>query len=673
MHRKLFSLFILIAIAYSVNAQVYEVPKKEFRGVWIATVINLDWPQTGGLAPRFQKADLVSKLDELKEAGINAVLFQVRTEGDALYDSDIEPWSKYLTGEEGKAPDPYWDPLAFAIEEAHKRGMELHAWLNPYRAMRTIPSDFTQKAVRNESREVDESLKPFLDKEYDINLKDKTAGTSERDTQHVSNKHPEWLMVMNNSIAIFDPGLPEVMEYNLAIVMDIVNRYDVDGIHFDDYFYPYPPNQMSSNYTVDGEILVRNDTLDDKTFELYPRGFTDKDDWRRNNVDLFVEMIYDSIQIVKPWVKFGISPFGIWKNNVPTGIGGLDAYSVIYGDGLAWLEQQTIDYITPQLYWKIERFRNSGQDYFTLADWWTEQAVTNNRHIYPGHGAYRTDANTSGGALFEANEMPRQIRHNRENQNILGSVFFRAKNITSFSSKGFKDSLMTNYYKYEALPPTLAWKDTTQPAIPQNLIVNRDQELEYIFNLSWDKPEEAVVSKVSATGHVDSLIKYAIYRVDSSTNPEEASEMELYYNLVGVTGETTFTDIAPPSQNSHWYFVTAVSRNNVESEPTESVEGGIVVSNEDDPLVVLDYKLSQNYPNPFNPSTTISFSLGESGFTTLKVYDLLGREVRTLVEENRVSGRHEVSFNAKNLSSGIYFYELRSNGIRLIRKMTLLK
>ncbi len=673
--KKIFSLLLISIFAIPVlQAQQYEIPKNEFRGAWMATVINLDWPQSGGLAPRFQKSDLVNKLDRLKQAGINVLYFQIRTEGDALYDSPIEPWSKYLTGEEGVAPDPYWDPLEFVIEEAHKRGIELHAWLNPYRAMRTIPSDFTQKALPEKDivdSEVDESLKPFLMKEYEEGKK-KLRGTSERASNHVSNTHPEWLFVMNNKIAIMDPGLPEVIDYNVQVVMDVVNRYDVDGIHFDDYFYPYPSNHMASDYVVNGEVVVRNDTLDDKTFEMYPRGFTDKDDWRRNNIDIFVEALHDSMNAVKPWVKFGISPFGIWKSGTPSGISGMNAYEVIYGDGIAWLQQKTIDYITPQLYWGINRFGPYGQDYKALANWWADSAAANDRHIYPGHAVYRSSG-TTGDGTYAANEVPKQIRINRENPKIQGSVFFRVKNITNYSSKGFADSLENNFYKYASLQPTMEWKSMSKPEPPQNLVVNRDSETEYIFNISWDKSAESLPAKISAAGHVDTLVKYAVYRVDSGVDPDEIQEMENYYNLIEVTGETSFIDIAPPSENGYWYFVTAVSRNNVESEPTDAVEGGVVVSNEEGPDLVGDFALSQNYPNPFNPSTEINFRLDNAGFTTLKVYDMLGREVSSLVSENMTAGKHTVNFNASHLSSGVYIYRLQSGNNTLVRRMTLVK
>lgn len=688
---------LITAIAPHVPLKAQNPPKREYRGAWVATVANLDWPLSGNVPVQYQKDDLIQKLDRLKENGINLVFFQIRTEGDALYASEIEPWSYYLTGKEGRAPNPYWDPLAFAIEEAHKRGMELHAWLNPYRAMRSIPSDFVQKGVAGgEDAEAAgqlnpdawASLEPFLLREEDMgsgagsgdggDVQAKSVGTSQRDSMHVSNKHPEWLLVLNRAIAIFDPGLPEVMEYTTAVVMDVVNRYDVDGIHFDDYFYPYPPNHMASSSA--------NNALDDSTFIKYPRGFTNKAEWRRNNVDLLVEMIHDSIQVIKPWVKFGISPFGIWKSGTPSGISGLDAYSQIYGDGIAWLDAGTVDYILPQLYWAF----GGGQDYAKLSNWWADQAVARGRHMIAGHGLYRASSSTFSGALFKANEVPRQVRHNRGNPKISGSVFFRAKNLTNFPTLGFTDSLKTDLYRHAALPPVMAWKDTSRFEAPSGLTVERDPENRFQFTLSWTAPTVDGASRTSDGGHVDSLVKYAIYRVDSSVSesfglggePDPLQEMAHARNLVAVTGQTDFTDVVPYTEGEYWYFVTAVTRNNVESEPTDPVEGGFVTSTHG----IADgsvgraggelpngFTLLQNAPNPFNPSTSIAFVLAEAGDVRLTVHDLLGREVAVLAQGRYGAGRHTLGFDASSLTSGVYSYVLQTDRGRMVRSMTLVK
>ncbi|MBO6793122.1 MAG: family 10 glycosylhydrolase [Balneolaceae bacterium] len=660
--RFLLTLLLTLSFSAAVFSQNSDQPKYEFRATWMATVVNLDWPASGSLPVRFQKQSLKDRLDDMKEVGINALFFQIRTEGDALYASDLEPWSKYLTGQEGRAPDPYWDPLEFVIEEAHKRGMELHAWLNPYRAMRTIPDDFSQKAMVQNIEEEHEGLTSFL-KKYEAEAEYyKAKGTTARDSMHVANKNPEWLMVMNDAIAIMNPGLPEVIDYNVQVVMDVVNRYDIDGIHFDDYFYPYPPNNMGSN---------DNESMDDSTFAQYPRGFDNKGDWRRNNIDIFVEALHDSIQQVKPWVKFGISPFGIWKSGVPSGISGMDAYSVIYGDALAWIHAQTIDYITPQLYWAISRF-GTGQDYKKLADWWADEAFAYDRHTYPGHGLYRSSSSTFSGSLFAANEIPRQVQHNRGNDKITGSVFFRSSNLTTYSSKGFADTLKTNYYRFPALQPIMDWKDTTAPATPDLLTVNRDTEAQNTFHLEWDRPSLDMNTKNTSV-YQDTLLKYAIYRVDAAEQPDAISAMASPENMIAVTGQTSYTDVAPPSEHSYWYFITSASRNNVESEPTEVEEAGVVVSNEEPTELPSTISLQQNYPNPFNPATSISFKLPESGNAQLVVYNLLGQQVATIHEGRLNAGSHTFRFDASGLSTGVYVYQLRYNGTALTRKMMLIK
>src|SRR3989339_1467603 len=231
-------------------------PKREFRAAWIATVVNLDWPSSNVLTPAQQKQELIDLLDELKRDGINTIIFQIRTECDALYNSSIDPWSYWLTGSQGSPPNPYYDPLEFAVEEAHKRGMELHAWFNPYRAVRSV-------------------------------------GSFSISSQHLTYQHPDWILAFGN-LRILNPGLPQVRDYNTAVIMNVVRRYDIDGVHFDDYFYPYPPDQITNEDAV--------------TFAEYSRGFTNIADWRRDNVNQQIKQINDSIMAVKPYVKFGISP-----------------------------------------------------------------------------------------------------------------------------------------------------------------------------------------------------------------------------------------------------------------------------------------------------------------------------------------------------------------------------
>ena len=582
--------------------------KHEFRGAWIATVLNLDWPTSRGTNAALQQDRLVEMLDKLKEAGINAVFFQVRSECDAMYASEIEPWSYWLTGEQGRAPEPFYDPLAFAIEEAHKRGMELHAWFNPYRTVRNTNS-YAQ------------------------------------DPTHVSVRHPEWTLTFG-AFRILNPGLPDVRDYVTSVIADVVRRYDIDGVHFDDFFYPYPPNQISNE--------------DADTFAAHNRGFTNVGDWRRDNVNLFVAQVADSIETIKPWVKFGISPFGIWRNGTPSGIVGLDAYNVIYGDATAWLDAETIDYVTPQLYWAF----GGGQDYARLAPWWA--SVRNERHLYTGHGLYRSDPNTFSRSLYAADEVPRQVRFNRDEPGIHGSVFFRAKNITVFPSKGFADSLKTDLFKIPALTPPMAWKSITPPAPPANLIATATGAEE--LTLEWQPP--------SGPGIFAETRRYAVYRIRANTAPDAGSVVADGRNLLAVTGETTLIDYPGLAADPYYYVVTAVSANSIESAPSNvvSAEGRAVAVELEEPAA---FVLHQNYPNPFNPSTEIRYSLDQPARVTLRVYNMLGQAVATLVDGTQQAvGLHTARWDGRAddgrpVSSGTYFYTLTTEDRRATKAMVL--
>lgn len=799
---------ILIILVFYLSTQLNvlsksDLPKREFRGAWIATVVNLDWPSPQNINPVAQRTELVILLDELKEAGINAVIFQVRSECDALYESTIEPWSYWLTGKQGEAPKPFYDPLEFAIAEAHKRGMELHAWFNPYRAIRR-------------------------------------TGTYVIDSNHVSVKHPDWILSFpaypSGKQKILDPGLSEVRNYVTSVIMDVVYRYDVDGVHFDDYFYPYPDSRINFSG-------INNE--DYQTFANYSRGFKNRGDWRRDNVNLLVKMVYDSIQAVKPYVKFGISPFGIWKWGVPTGIKGLDAYNDIYCDALAWLDQKNVDYLTPQLYWPF----GGGQDYGKLLPWWASKV--NGRHLYPGQAPYRINNVTKP---WTSTEMPNQIRLNRRTSNVFGSVFFRATFGVLDNQKGFTDSLKTYFYRYPALVPVMAWKDSIPPNMPQNLRYERLSSTGPA-GLHWDTPA------IAADG--DSANRYVIYRFDrADIKPDDINDPGKILLIQG--GRTCIPETPPDTNDSYYYVVTALDRNSNEStmsrmlqlfppptpvlaspadgepdQPSEIIlswyypenaatyhlqvstdssfstqldinETGIVdtfkvlntlngqekyywrikASNAGgtssfsnvssfttgfpaSPMLVYPtnntgnisvkpaftwniapgatsyrlqvaqnpyfkltsiifdssgiidttfselelesnrfyhwrvnatnsigtstwsevfrfrtskiaavaeksgipttFKLYPNYPNPFNATTTISFDLAKECRVMLKVYNALGREVATIIDEILKQGHHKVLFGSSDLSSGIYFTRLFVNDQIFTVKMLLLK
>lgn len=599
---------ILFGMLPVTEAGAQPLPKQEFRGAWIATVINLDWPPFRGQQPAQQMAALESMIEELHQTGINAIFFQIRSESDAMYDSPIEPWSYWLTGQQGRPPNPLYDPLEFAVQEAHRRGMELHAWFNPFRVERAV-------------------------------------GNYTLDTTHVAVRHPEWTIVMNSSIRILNPGIPDARQYVIDVIVDVVKRYDIDGVHFDDYFYPYPPNQIGLQ--------------DVETYNTYGGGFSNIADWRRDNINTFVREVHEQISAVEPDIKYGISPFGIWKNGVPSGIVGLDAYFVIYADAVAWMENDWIDYLVPQLYWPF----GGGQDYAKLAPWWL--SVSNGRHVYPGHGLYRSDAATFGGTLFSASEIPSQVRFNRSND-IPGSVFFRAKNITLYQSKGFADSLTTDLYRYPAITPSFPWADQFPPGVPENVVSTwiGDTDVE----IAWDIPFPQEFQPESK--------RFAVYRVRSASAPDLASAMQDPANLLAITGEAKVVDAPGIASEPYHYFVTAVSGNSVESGPSDfvTVDGRAVpIENADLPESVLS--LYQNFPNPFTDVTELRFALDRAASVRLTVVDLLGREVAVLLSGAWYgAGAYEISWDGTDavgrpLASGTYFAELTAEGERIVLPM----
>lgn len=580
--------------------------------MWIATVFQLDWPKQQGTVA--QKQALVNLLEMAKNNGFNAILFQIRTEADAFYDSPYEPWSFYLTGQQGKAPDPYWDPLEFAIEEAHKRGLELHAWFNPYRA---------------------ESI----------------TGQHTLDADHIVRQQPDWWLEFPRSptqdFKMLNPGIPEVRGYVTKIVMDVVRRYDIDGVQFDDYFYPYP---------VSGRLPSGIRSSDDGAhFAADPRGIPDIGSWRRDNVNLFVKMVHDSIKSVKPWVTYGISPFGIWRNGVPSGIVGLDAWRDIYADAPAWTAGQYVDYLAPQLYWNF----GGGQDYAKLAPWWGTRA--NGRHIYIGQAIYRD---------FPARDIGRQVRLNRDLDAVQGSIFFRAEMLQS-NYQAYRDTLRTRYYTKPALNPARHWSrpEGSEPGVPAIVQVRASLTGPVI---SWFEPQWQEYSNGIQLPNK----QYAVYRYkDGESFDINSTEHLLALVPASMDGfqQLSFNDRTGEQGVFYNYVVTTVDRTGAESTPAPAV--GIVFTDLENDIadVPEGYTLKQNYPNPFNPNTVIEFSIPRSEHVTLEVYNMLGQRVAILLDDAVTSGVHKVEFNATDLSSGIYFYTLRTGGVNLTQKMTLIK
>ncbi|MBC5836745.1 glycoside hydrolase family 10 protein [Flavobacterium muglaense] len=397
---KSFFLFLttVLLICSLGNAQeTVAHPKSEFRAVWIATVVNIDWPKNGIDSIEKQKADYLEILDTYKKLNYNAVIVQIRSVGDAFYPSQLAPWSKYLTGKEGKAPANNFDPLAWMIDEAHNRGFEFHAWLNPYRAT------------------------------MDLN-------TAVLSPTHDFFKHPEW-MIKYGGKYYYNPALPEVQTHLVKVVDEVVTNYDIDAIHFDDYFYPYK---------IPGEQF--NDSL---SYKKYNNGLA-LDDWRRDNVNAFVKSCAIAIKSRKPWVQFGISPFGVWRNKSvdPKGSdtqSGQTNYDDLFADVMTWMEYSWVDYVLPQLYWSMDHRTAS---YSKLLKWWSENSK--NTAIYIGNSSYKINSD-SDKRWNNPYEIPNQIDITRSYKNVNGNAYFSAKSFVN-KNKAVTDILMQNQYKYPALP-----------------------------------------------------------------------------------------------------------------------------------------------------------------------------------------------------------------------------
>jgi uncharacterized lipoprotein YddW (UPF0748 family) len=417
MHRQFFTLFLLIFMTTTVQSQSLPKPEREFRAAWIATVANIDFPTKKTLSVEQQKTELLQNLELAKSLKLNTVIFQVRPQCDALYKSAIEPWSEFLTGEMGKAQS--FDPLEFLVAEAHKRGILLHAWFNPYRALH--PAAKTVSANHISKR------RPDLVRKYDKYL---------------------WL----------DPSDSEVQSYSLSVIMDVVRRYDIDGVHFDDYFYPYPEKDAS------GKNI---EFPDDANWQKYKSlgGKLSRDDWRRKNVNDFIESVGREIKQIKPGILYGVSPFGIWQPIPEKGIVGLNAYAELYADARKWLQDGTVDYLAPQLYWETAL---KGQSFPVLLDWWKSQNIKK-RHIWPGIAPYRIGSN----ANFTADEIINQIKLTKGSPQTLGAIHFSFKSLRS-DLGGIQKLLREKVYSRDALIPQSAWIKTSKLPAPK-VKITRDQ------------------------------------------------------------------------------------------------------------------------------------------------------------------------------------------------------
>lgn len=597
---KLLLLTAVFVIAHFVSI-AQTPPKRELRGAWIATYVNLDWPINSSQTPDQERAAFINLLNILQQTGINAVYVQIRSECDAMYPSSLEPWSTSLTGTQGTPPSPLYDPLQFMINECRARGMEFHAWINPFRAINNF-----------------NNINSFA-------------------ANHVAKLHPEWLLAQG-TYRILDPGIPAVRDYVISVVMDVVRRYDVDGIHFDDYFYPYPSQ---------GGTPAPPRFNDDATYTADPRSFPNttagRNDWRRDNINIFVQRTYDSIKNAKPWVKFGIAPFGIWRNSSSDPVNGsatngLQSFSDIYADTRYWLQNSLIDYATPQVYWSIGF---TAANYGVLAPWWNNNAF--GRHIYIGHAAYKINADADAN-WTNPSQINNQIRLNRQQTNVFGSTFFRTGNILA-NPLFFRDSLTQYMYTKPALLPTMSWRDNTAPQPASNLTANVTGNS---VQLNWTKTP-------ATANELDKARQYVIYRFNTATIDVNDVNAIQFITPNDINASYTDNNLFP---GTYYYVVTALDRFHNESAVSNTATATVIATSVSSPeLRALNLR---NYPNPFRTSTQISFDLLMPMQVSIKVYDMSGREVMQLMNGYLLAGKQFITLNAEKLLPGIYYVTMRT-------------
>ena len=482
---------LLSILSLSALAQT-KAPKREFRGAWIQCVNG----QFQGIGTQTMQKTLSYQLDELQKDGANAIIFQVRPECDALYESKLEPWSKFLTGEQGRAPQPYWDPLQWMIDECHKRGMELHAWINPSRA--------------------------------------KTKNTTILANNHIAVTHPERVFAYDG-LFILNPGIPENRDYICDVVSDIVSRYDVDGLHIDDYFYPYP---------VAGVPIP-----DEREFHQYNNGFVNINDWRRYNVDMFIKQLGETVHKVKPWVKFGVSPFGIYRNAKSdpqngSRTNGLQNYDDLYADVLKWVKEGWVDYNIPQLYWEIG---HKAADYETLVKWWSAHA--GQRPVIIGQDVLRTVKATDP-ENPASHQMPRKYMLQRTLPGIYGSCQWYAAAVCE-NPGNYQTMLREVYHNTPALQPRMPWIDGKAPGKPRKTAVVWTQDGPVLF---WTQPK--------AKTAMDEAVQYVVYRF----NKGEKVNLEDPSHILCITRDTNLPLSYQGGDKSYVYVVTALDRIQNESK-----------------------------------------------------------------------------------------------------------
>ena len=482
-------LLLLLSVALSLTASAQM--KREMRGAWIQCVNG----QFLGMGTQKMQQTLSYQLDELQKDGVNVIIFQVRPECDALYESSLEPWSRFLTGQQGKAPSPYWDPLQWMITECHRRGMELHAWINPYRA--------------------------------------KTKNTTQLSQNHIAVRKPASCFKYDD-LLLLNPGLPENRDYICEVARDIVSRYDIDGIHMDDYFYPYP---------VAGQTIP-----DDAQYRQYSNGIKDRGDWRRYNVDLFIEQFYKTVHDTKPWVKVGISPFGIYRNKKSSPIGsntnGLQNYDDLYADILLWVNNGWLDYCVPQIYWEIG---NKAADYDTLIRWWSQHAAQ--RPLIIGEDVERTVKYTDP-KNPASHQLPAKMRLHQQLPGVKGSVLWYAK--AAVDNVGNYGTMLRNtYWRYPALQPSMPFIDGKAPKKVKGVKPVWTSDGYVLF---WRAPK--------GKGWQDEAVKYVVYRFAAKEKVNTADATK----IVAITTQPFLKLPYDNGKTKYTYVVTALDRLQNESK-----------------------------------------------------------------------------------------------------------
>lgn len=492
----------LIAVPLDVNASrpwTERNPKREFRGAWLHVIGQSQYQDMSTMRT---KAYIQKQLDKLRDAGCNAVIFQVRPTADALYKSDYELWSSWLTGKRGRAPEPMWDPMEFVIQEAHNRGMEFHAWLNPYR--------------------VTSNAKETLPQGHDIY------------------KHPERYVKFNGQ-TFFDPAYEENRDFICTVVDDIVKRYDVDAIHIDDYFYPYPANG-------------RRFEADDASYAKFGNGMN-RNEWRRHNVDLLIEQLHSTIKERKPWVRFGVSPFGIWRNkrSDPRGSDstGLQNYDDLYADVLLWADKGWIDYLVPQLYWSLDLAAAPSRH---LAQWWSDNTPAGVQ-LYIGQDTKRT-MDSADPKNNDRNELDTKVRLSRKLKNVGGNVWWHGYWVTD-NYKGVADSLATKYQSTIALPPT--WGDPKRR--PERISGLEVQRYDGKTFLEWNKPKHG-----SRQSEHDAVM-FVVYSFLPGESADNLDNAEAIVAVTPFTRVVISEDTDPESVKGMTFAVTSLDRMNRESLP----------------------------------------------------------------------------------------------------------